>query len=661
MSNARQLATIARTGIATVDTVADLRALNREIYPECVQTLGATAFGDGGGGTFYWDATSVLDDNTATAVLPTGHTGPGRWIRDVQRSISVLCFGVVGDGVTDDTVIFQQAIQYCAENQYELLIDVHLQVRVTSQIILYTGTNLVIDGKVLRDWESISLDKGAAATFKNENAVNYFDVSANHPAITEPVVWDTDITITGHGEIALEPALQQKMEALAIDPADWRRKPRDTICGPHLYLFGVINYQEGPITLRGPVNDWITCYYVFDSSMEGIKIYGQRAVFEDGFHIWGGKNITARCGYVEAGDDAFAISNGFNLPANNIYLSGTGEADAGNLVRVEFASPLDGPAFSTPCGAFNIDVAGKEGRYKNGGVFIWDQGGVIESCQITAAMKTDDVADHIGTNPDSIWIIAHPNTKNLKLNVITGASRRSILRAENWHNGSITVKGPAPQQRVSGYGAVTLRDCDRVTVRFDQFDMESTALLSAVNSYDSTNIRVIGEVYNLAASQAVVFASGGSVDVRDVLFTGDTTSHIAVVDTTNCTVTYGGATEYVSDNQAVRFQNGATEETRFFGPPGLIRRTNFETVSGVLRSESGAVVEAFGEGNVADDIFTVAYTGNHTRFTLKNIGSGSLTLKSVGGNLSLPADVEVVRGQSIELYYDDLNSVWRVF
>ena len=41
MSIVRDLATIARSGIATVDTVADLRALNMEIYPDTVQTLGA--------------------------------------------------------------------------------------------------------------------------------------------------------------------------------------------------------------------------------------------------------------------------------------------------------------------------------------------------------------------------------------------------------------------------------------------------------------------------------------------------------------------------------------------------------------------------------------------------------------------------------------------
>ncbi len=59
----------------------------------------ATA-GDGGGGEFYWDPTSVAVDNVGTIVNPTGHVTAGRWIRilrDGGTLVNVRWFGAKGD------------------------------------------------------------------------------------------------------------------------------------------------------------------------------------------------------------------------------------------------------------------------------------------------------------------------------------------------------------------------------------------------------------------------------------------------------------------------------------------------------------------------------------------------------------------------------------
>ena len=83
MFSNRQGSFIVRHGIITVETVADLRAHPFATSPDLVfRTLGALTAGDGGGGTWPWDASSTDDDDTATVVLPTGHVDAGRRRRD---------------------------------------------------------------------------------------------------------------------------------------------------------------------------------------------------------------------------------------------------------------------------------------------------------------------------------------------------------------------------------------------------------------------------------------------------------------------------------------------------------------------------------------------------------------------------------------------------
>lgn len=68
-------------GEAKVATVAALRAIPYSAMLTTAQTLGVSAAGDGGGGTWRWDASSSASDNTGTVVSPTGHVGNGRWLR----------------------------------------------------------------------------------------------------------------------------------------------------------------------------------------------------------------------------------------------------------------------------------------------------------------------------------------------------------------------------------------------------------------------------------------------------------------------------------------------------------------------------------------------------------------------------------------------------
>ncbi len=109
------------TQVQPVATVAALRALKPQIDNTLAVVSGYYAANDRGGGTFYYDADSVLSDDGGAAIAPTGYT-TGRWIRDMEGSVDVRYFGAKGDGETDDRAAIQAAIDYALAQNKELFV-----------------------------------------------------------------------------------------------------------------------------------------------------------------------------------------------------------------------------------------------------------------------------------------------------------------------------------------------------------------------------------------------------------------------------------------------------------------------------------------------------------------------------------------------------------
>lgn len=95
-----------RSRVVQVASIADLRSLEPAFDGQQCELLGHTVAGIGGG-TFYADFGSVAaDDNGVTVVT----TGGKRWVRRLEGFITPQMFGVIGDGVADDTDVFQEII-----------------------------------------------------------------------------------------------------------------------------------------------------------------------------------------------------------------------------------------------------------------------------------------------------------------------------------------------------------------------------------------------------------------------------------------------------------------------------------------------------------------------------------------------------------------------
>ena len=127
-----ELVRIVQDGEARTATVSEIRsfafpsvaALRLGYYPEIVtgaafNVLGYYTPGDGGGGQFVWDAALTKADDGGLFILPTGHTGAGRWKRIVDSDlVNVRAWGAKNQAGFDNRPAFQAAIDALTVDSY---------------------------------------------------------------------------------------------------------------------------------------------------------------------------------------------------------------------------------------------------------------------------------------------------------------------------------------------------------------------------------------------------------------------------------------------------------------------------------------------------------------------------------------------------------------
>jgi hypothetical protein len=102
-------------GQTTVNSITALKALNVGTYQSATVT-GYYSSGDGGGGEFVWNGTSVAPTNYGTIFKgrkTKGELATGRWVRTIPSgaSYTVKWFGARGDNLTDDTARIASAFK----------------------------------------------------------------------------------------------------------------------------------------------------------------------------------------------------------------------------------------------------------------------------------------------------------------------------------------------------------------------------------------------------------------------------------------------------------------------------------------------------------------------------------------------------------------------
>lgn len=128
-----------------VNSITDLRNLVGINSTSIVQVLGYYEPGDGGGGLFYWDESSIEEDNTGTIIEPNLPVTNGRWIRDFSGSVNVKWFGAKGDGNTNDYASITAAITYSSANYLKLRLPAS-EYRINTPIDIKSLSILVGDG-----------------------------------------------------------------------------------------------------------------------------------------------------------------------------------------------------------------------------------------------------------------------------------------------------------------------------------------------------------------------------------------------------------------------------------------------------------------------------------------------------------------------------------
>ena len=156
---------------AVVTNVSALRALDKTKISYAV-TKGYYTAGDGGAGEYWYDSSDTTSTDNGGTVIKANDNG--RWKIVVNGTINIECFGVVGNGIVDDTAAFKSALASGASLTATAGKTVILKDSVTFDI----GKISAFGNGAILDFSSLAGTTKAAITFVNTNAGFYVDLIA---------------------------------------------------------------------------------------------------------------------------------------------------------------------------------------------------------------------------------------------------------------------------------------------------------------------------------------------------------------------------------------------------------------------------------------------------------------------------------------------------
>lgn len=151
-----------------VNSIADLKALPAGVF-HCVELLGYYAPGDGGGGEFFWDASSTEPDNRGTIIIPDSNPTTGRWKRVLGGPLSVKWFGAKGNDIDDTDAI--EAAMAATPSAGESIIFPGGMYRITSDITLPATISTIFDRGA-----SVNPASGVTVTANSEMRAGLFQI-----------------------------------------------------------------------------------------------------------------------------------------------------------------------------------------------------------------------------------------------------------------------------------------------------------------------------------------------------------------------------------------------------------------------------------------------------------------------------------------------------
>lgn len=171
-------------GLPSVATNAALKAAAGG-FSQYIQRAGYYAAGDGGDALYYWNSTSSCTDDGGSCIVPNSAPSSGRWILAHAAAHaacpSILIFGGLGDGVTDNSAAFNAALHayqnpcvYFPSGDYNFLSSIGYTFPVNGQSLMVKG-----DGKDITEltWPNAVSVGFVIALIGQSNSVQIRDMS----------------------------------------------------------------------------------------------------------------------------------------------------------------------------------------------------------------------------------------------------------------------------------------------------------------------------------------------------------------------------------------------------------------------------------------------------------------------------------------------------